>query len=65
MEFKLDIIRADKIVDDLAGTGEEGRARKAIRNYRTVQTEDSRKAALAAISLLDENKQTELRQRAG
>jgi hypothetical protein len=64
MEFRLDIIRADRIVSDLAGTGEEGRARKAVMQYRRDQTEDSRTAALAAISQLDENKQAELRQRA-
>ena len=62
MQFRLDVIRADRVISALAGTGTEGRARKAITTYRQIQTEDAKEAAMAAIGLLDPNKQTELKQ---
>ena len=52
---------AERIVDRLSGTGIEGRARKAVMQYRKHQSPVTEQAALAAIHLLDENMQADLR----
>ena len=52
---------ADRITDILAGSGQQGRAAKAVRTYRRDPTEPNREAAEASLALLDQNKQFELR----
>ena len=56
---------ADRIMDCLTGGGDEVRAAKAVRVYRKdPANEDAEQEALAALSQLDQNKQTEIRQAA-
>ena len=55
---------ADRIMPCLTGGGPETRAAKAVRSYRKNPTEAGEAEAIAALNLLDENKQTELRQAA-
>jgi hypothetical protein len=54
-------IIVNRIVDRLSGTGIEGRARKAVMQYRKHQTPVTEAAALTAINLLDANMQADLR----
>jgi hypothetical protein len=58
---KLTLIIADRIVDRLSGTGIEGRAKKAITTYRRHPSPVTEQTALAAIHLLDDNVQADLR----
>ncbi len=55
---------ADRIMPCLTGGGPETRAAKAVRNFRNDPNEDLMHEAIHALSLLDQNKQTELRQAA-
>jgi hypothetical protein len=57
-------IIANRIVDRLSGTGIEGRAKKAITTYRRHPSPVTEQTALAAIHLLDDNVQMDLRQAA-
>ena len=60
--MKLTTKTADIYIDRLVGTGDQGRAAKALRRYRKHQTPESESVALRALSALDDNMKTDLRQ---
>ncbi len=55
---------ADRILNVLSGTGDQGRARKAIQQFRRSPSKAGAAKADAMIARLDENVQIEIRQAA-
>ena len=58
----LNVKIADRILDELRDGGAEGRSLKAVRGYRRDLTNETREAALAALSTLPKARLIELRQ---
>jgi hypothetical protein len=52
---------ADRYADRLSGSGSEGRAKKALVQYRRDQTAKTKRNALAALNSLGKNIQADLR----
>ena len=61
MFSSLNAKQADLVADKLSGTGDEGRARKAVTRFRKDPTEENEASALTLLNGLGQNIQAELR----